>query len=110
MYKKDLKCHDKQRKKGGVSVQKDIYVVGLMVDERSTKAPDVQQVITRYGSNILCRNGIPSPSRERGIITLTMEAAPNEYEKMEQELKNLHGVTVDCIHFSQQESFQVCQK
>ncbi|SHK56916.1 TM1266 family iron-only hydrogenase system putative regulator [Desulforamulus aeronauticus] len=90
-------------------MQKDIYVVGLMVDERGTKAPDVQQVITRFGSSILCRNGIPSPSRERGIITLTMEATANEYQKMEQELKSLHGVTIDCIHFSQPESFQVCE-
>lgn len=92
-----------------MNVQKDIYVVGLMVDERGSKAPDVQQVITRFGSSILCRNGIPSPSRERGIITLTMEAAPDEYAKLEQELKSIQGVTVDSIHFSQPESFQVCQ-
>lgn len=90
-------------------MQKDIYVVGLMVDERGTKAPDVQQVITRYGSNILCRNGIPSPSRERGIITLTMEATEEEYRNLEQELQGLHGVTVESIHFRQPESFQVCQ-
>jgi len=92
-----------------VQKEKDIFVVGLMVDERGTKAPDVQQVITRYGSHILCRNGIPSPSRDRGIITLTMEATEEEYRKMEQELKELHGVTVDSIHFRQPESFQVCQ-
>jgi len=90
-------------------VQKDIFVVGLMVDERGSKAPDVQQVITRYGSQILCRNGIPSPSRERGIITLTMEATRDEYSQMEQELRNIEGVTVNSIHFSQPESFQVCQ-
>ncbi|GAB6157116.1 hypothetical protein JCM39194_03160 [Desulfotomaculum varum] len=89
-------------------MQKDIFVVGLMVDERSTKAPDVQQVITRYGSNILCRNGIPSPSRERGIITLTMEATEEEYRQMERELQELQGVTVDSIHFRQPESFQIC--
>ena len=90
-------------------MQKDIYVVGLMVDERGTKAPDVQQVITRFGSNILCRNGIPSPSRERGIITLTMEATNAEYQRLEQELNSLQGVTVASIHFSQPESFQVCE-
>lgn len=90
-------------------MQKDIYVVGLMVDERGSKAPDVQQVITRFGDKILCRNGIPSPSRERGIITLTMEATQEDYGRMEQELKGLHGVTVDSIHFKQPESFQVCQ-
>ncbi|AQS58729.1 TM1266 family iron-only hydrogenase system putative regulator [Desulforamulus ferrireducens] len=90
-------------------MQKDIYVVGLLVDERGSKAPDVQQVITRYGSNILCRSGIPSPSRERGIITLTMEATRDEYQRLEQELQSLQGVTVDSIHFSQPESFQVCE-
>lgn len=88
---------------------KDIYVVGLMVDERGSKAPEVQQVITRYGDKILCRNGIPSPSRERGIITLTMEATGEEYQQLERELKNINGVMVDSIHFSQPESFHICQ-
>ncbi|RYD05539.1 hypothetical protein N752_09340 [Desulforamulus aquiferis] len=90
-------------------MHKDIYVVGMMVDERGSKAPDVQQVITRYGDKILCRNGIPSPSRERGIITLTMEATPEDYQRMEQDLKGLKGVTVESIHFSQPESFQLCE-
>ena len=90
-------------------MQRDIYIVGLMIDERDQKAPNVQQIITRYGSSILCRNGIPSPSRERGIITLTMEAYPEEYNEMEQELRQIKGVTVESIHFQQPESFQVCQ-
>lgn len=90
-------------------MHKDIYVVGLLVDERGSKAPEVQQVITRYGDKIICRNGIPSPSRERGIITLTMEATNDEYTQMEKELKGINGVTVDSIHFSQPESFHICQ-
>lgn len=89
-------------------LQRDIYIVGLMIDERGQKAPDVQQIITRYGNSILCRNGMPSPSRERGIITLTMEAEQEEYNKMEQELKQIEGVTVESIHFKQPESFHVC--
>ncbi|ABO49866.1 hypothetical protein Dred_1332 [Desulforamulus reducens MI-1] len=90
-------------------MQQDIYIVGLIVDERGSKAPEVQQIITRYGNSILCRNGIPSPSRERGIITLTMEATPEEYGKMKSELNSIDGVTVESIHFSQQETFQVCK-
>lgn len=90
-------------------MQRDIYIVGLMIDERGQKAPDVQQVITRYGNSILCRNGMPSPSRERGIITLTMEAEPEQYNKMEKELRRIDGVSVESIHFKQPESFHVCQ-
>lgn len=80
-----------------------------MVDERGAKAPEVQQVITRYGSKILSRSGIPSPSRQRGIITLTMEATAQDYQSMENELRGIGGVEVSSVHFAQPESFQVCE-
>ena len=52
----------------------NIYVMGILVNERAQRGPQVQEVLSRYGSVILSRNGIPDPSRTRGIITLTLES------------------------------------
>ncbi|MDK2887909.1 putative iron-only hydrogenase system regulator [Desulfofundulus australicus DSM 11792] len=76
---------------------KDICVVGILVDGRAEKAPEVQQVLTRHGSRILSRSGIPDPSRRRGIITLTMEADDDERRMLEQELQQIQGVVVKSV-------------
>jgi len=73
----------------------DICVVGILVDERASHAPEVQQVLTRHGSRILSRNGIPDPGRQRGIITLTMQASDEERRSLEHDLKKIGGVSVN---------------
>ncbi|SHJ34000.1 hypothetical protein [Desulfofundulus thermosubterraneus] len=78
-------------------MQKDICVVGILVDGRADRAPEVQQVLTRHGSRILSRSGIPDPSRRRGIITLTMEADESERKTLEQDLQQIEGVVVKSV-------------
>lgn len=80
---------------------RDIRIVGILVDGRATNAPEVQEVLTRYGSRILMRCGIPDPSKERGIITLTMQAAENEYREMEDKLQEISGVSVKSVCLSE---------
>ncbi|MDF9407724.1 MAG: hypothetical protein A4E52_01075 [Pelotomaculum sp. PtaB.Bin013] len=75
-------------------MKRDICVVGILVDERANNAPEVQQVLTRHGSQILSRSGIPGPGRQRGIITLTMQANDNERQKLEDDLKRIGGISV----------------
>ncbi|RKO67641.1 hypothetical protein [Desulfofundulus salinus] len=78
-------------------MQKDICVVGILVDGRADRAPEVQQVLTRHGSRILSRSGIPDPSRKRGIITLTMEADESERKTLEEDLQQIEGVVVKSV-------------
>jgi putative iron-only hydrogenase system regulator len=82
-------------------MKRDICVVGVLVDERSCHAPEVQEVFTKYGSHILCRNGIPDPGRERGIITLTMQAREDERGSLEKELSSIEGVKVRSLCLSE---------
>jgi len=72
---------------------KDICIVGILVEERACRAPEVQQVITRYGSQVISRSGIPDPSKSRGIITLTMEAHSDEAGALVEDLERVEGVT-----------------
>ncbi|MGB9803520.1 hypothetical protein [Desulfofundulus sp.] len=78
-------------------MQKDICVVGILVDGRADRAPEVQQVLTRHGSKILSRSGIPDQSRKRGIITLTMEADESERRMLERDLQQIDGVVVKSV-------------
>ncbi|MFZ5634928.1 MAG: TM1266 family iron-only hydrogenase system putative regulator [Bacillota bacterium] len=80
---------------------RDIRIVGILVDGRAAHAPAVQEVLTRYGSGILMRCGIPDPGRERGIITLTMQADENEYRSMETELQKISGVSVKSMELAE---------
>jgi len=75
-------------------LQRGICIVGVLVDERACHAPEVQQVLTRHGSRILSRNGIPDPGRQRGIITLTMQGSDEERQSLENDLGRIHGVSV----------------
>lgn len=79
---------------------RDIRVVGILVEERAVNGPEVQEVLTRYGSRILMRCGIPDPGRERGIITLAMQADDTEYGVMEQDLTGIGGVTVKSVRLA----------
>lgn len=82
-------------------MSQNICIVGIMVDHRASRAPEIQQVLTRYGSSILSRNGIPDPSRERGIITLTVQADDETRNALEEDLRKVPGVTVNSIILGQ---------
>lgn len=79
----------------------DIRIVGILVEGRSSRAPEVQEVLTRYGSRMLMRCGIPDPGRERGIITITMQAGEDECRQMESELQRINGVSVKSMRLAE---------
>lgn len=74
-----------------------IGIIAMRVDGRCEHAPELQEVLTRYGSSILCRHGIPSPGGESGIITLTCECSGAQMDRMSSELGSVDGVTVKAI-------------
>lgn len=78
-----------------------IFVVGILVDDRARHGPEVQNVLTRFGSTILSRNGIPDPTRSRGIITVTMQADQTDSEKFAAELQQIEGVRAKVIHLGE---------
>ena len=78
-----------------------INIVGIMVDDRGEVAPELQEVITRYGSDIICRMGVPSPSKKKGLITLVFEGELAEVVSFREELSALPGVLVQTMSFPQ---------
>ena len=77
-----------------------IYVSGVVVDASDSTAPEVQKILTRSGSNILSRSGIPDPTGSRGIITVTMKADQEVSRRIEHELTSIGGVQARAFSLS----------
>ncbi|HBG17237.1 MAG TPA: hypothetical protein DDW93_10685 [Firmicutes bacterium] len=79
------------KSKEGKELREKTFVVGMLVNNRSDLAPDVQQIITEYGSDIISRFGVPSSDKKNGLIILIMqeEAAVQGLTNQLQEFEDL---------------------
>ncbi|HEX7714237.1 MAG TPA: hypothetical protein VF531_09450 [Bacillota bacterium] len=82
-------------------VSNSLTVFGIMLDDRGQNAPDVQEVITRHGSEIIGRMGVPSPSKKKGFITLLFEGELTQVEAFRKEIEEIDGATVQTMSFPQ---------
>ena len=78
-----------------------LTLFGIMVDHRGETAPEMQAVITKYGRDIICRMGVPSPSKEKGLVTLVYEGEPKDATTFRKELEDIPGITVQMMSFLQ---------
>lgn len=79
-------------------MEKKLKVVGIRVRERATRAPGLQEVITRFGTDVTCRLGVPGPEKEDGLILLVMEETKAATE-ISAELASIDGVEVKTLEF-----------
>lgn len=78
-----------------------LSIIGIMVDHRGEMAPEVQEIITRHGTEIICRMGVPSPSKEKGLITLVFEGNLDKADAFRKELLEVSGTDVQLMSFPQ---------
>lgn len=78
-------------------MKQDICICGLLVNKKSHQAPEVQQVLSKYGKLILHRSGIPYSDCDRGLINVTMKASGDELENFKTELNRIDGVKVESL-------------
>ncbi|HOJ77471.1 MAG TPA: hypothetical protein PLZ08_10680 [Bacillota bacterium] len=76
-----------------------LSVIAIMVDNRDEMAPEVQEIITRHGRDIIGRLGVPSASKEQGLITLIYEGKSDEAVKFRRQLEEIPGTNVQMINF-----------
>lgn len=69
-----------------------VSVLGLLLDERICVAPEVQNVLSRYGGLIVLRAGTPSTDRCSGTIVLALSGPCAQIDQMVCELKAIPGV------------------
>jgi putative iron-only hydrogenase system regulator len=81
-------------------MEEPLTIIGIMVDHREKRAPEVQEVITRHGGEIVCRMGVPSPSKGKGLITLVYKGENAGAEHFYNQLEEITGVDVRMVRFS----------
>ncbi|OQA08475.1 MAG: hypothetical protein BWY65_01470 [Firmicutes bacterium ADurb.Bin373] len=78
-------------------MEKKICIVGLLVNEKSQQAINVQQVLSGYGKLILHRSGIPYSDCDRGLINLTLMATTEELNNLTADLNKIQGVKAEAL-------------
>lgn len=69
-------------------------IMGIRVDHRADVAPRVQEILTKHGSIIMSRFGVPDSKKKDGLITLYIPGGNEEIIELSQELASIEGVTV----------------
>lgn len=76
----------------------DIKLVGISIDKRTSSAPKVQEVLTKFGDNIISRYGVHDiGEKERGLITLNFVGSDDSLNNMKNQLNSLDGVVSKSI-------------
>lgn len=76
---------------------KNLYMMGVMLNKRDAEAPEVQKVFTKYGNCILSRFGIHEFDDPNGLISLNVRTDEGNLGSFEDELSSIRGVTVKHI-------------
>ena len=77
--------------------QRRMGVVGIIVDDRATAAPKVNQILSEFGHIIVARTGLPYKERGLNIIAIIVDATTNELGALTGRLGMLHCVRVKSL-------------
>lgn len=75
-------------------MEKQIGVVVIIVKQRVQAAPQVNDILTRFGSIIVGRMGFPYEKRGLNIITLIVDGTTDQIGSLTGKLGQLKSVTV----------------
>lgn len=70
-----------------------MYVISIMVKERTDEVPDVQKILTQYGKNIISRLGLHNTGKNKnGLIIVVYDG--QDIQKFEKDLQKIENITV----------------
>jgi hypothetical protein len=83
---------------------KEIRIVAIMISDRIKEAGRTQMILSKYAHIIKSRLGFHEVSEYKcsrvGMIILQLAGNPEEWDKMENELKNIGGIEIKHICFN----------
>jgi putative iron-only hydrogenase system regulator len=71
-----------------------IGVIGIIITDRKTQAPAVNEILSKYGDIIVGRMGIPYHPKELNIISLIIHGSTDDVGAMTGKLGSIPGVKV----------------
>jgi len=76
-------------------------LMGIVIENRNNKAPDVQEILTRFGCIINLRIGyhekVENACLNEGLIILELLNNDEEIKKLKKELKSVEGIRVETL-------------
>ena len=75
-------------------MEKRLGFVGIIIEDRETNAPEVNELLGDFGGIIVARMGVPYEKRSCSAITLIVDATTDELGVLTGKLGNLPGVSV----------------
>lgn len=80
-----------------MEMQRRIAVVGLVIENREEAANRVNDILSKYGSLIVGRMGLPYREKNISIISLIVDGTPDDISSMTGKLGNVRGVKVRSV-------------
>lgn len=78
-------------------------IMAIKVNGRDSKAPQLQEILTKYGCNIITRVGFHETNEDKcsidGIIILQLKGKESEIKALFNDISSLDGVTPKFIEF-----------
>ena len=73
-------------------------IIGIVIENRVNKAPEFQEILTKYGCIINLRIGyhekMPNVCSNEGLIILELSDETEEIERLMEELKTISGIRI----------------
>ena len=75
-------------------MEKRLGFVGLILEDRTQNAANVNTLLSEFGDIILARTGVPCPERNCSAITLIIDASTDQLGSLTGRLGRVQGVSV----------------
>jgi len=75
-------------------MEKRLGFIGLIIEDRSKNAANVNTLLSEFGDIILARTGVPCPERNCSAISLVIDASTDRLGSLTGKLGRIQGVSV----------------
>lgn len=75
-------------------------IMAVLINHRTSKAPKVQEVLTKHGCKIKMRLGLHETDNvcsEEGLVILQLDGSSEEIKELENDLNGMEGVKASTI-------------
>ncbi len=79
---------------GVILLEKRLGFIGIIVENRSEQASEVNGLLSRYAGLIMARTGVPHTRRGCAVISLVVDATTDEIGELSGKLGSIEGVSV----------------
>ena len=75
-------------------MEKRLGFVGIIIEERTKAAHQVNDVLSEFGDGIVARVGIPYKEKHCSVITIIVDATTDTFGNLTGKLGSIDGVSV----------------